>query len=170
MHGAHRKEYFDEMFRDGRLNYLKLKESDDDKEIDAQEDAEENGRISDIDGKAMAEAWSDKDTPSFVSSIDSDLRVWFGSIKRLNSTNTVGDKLDFDTNNNFGIPDRLDASETVNTLIHLLIGVNNTQEAINRINTAAETLAGHASYKVIADKMKENSDLANRVMRNLSKW
>ena len=169
MHGAHRKEYFDEMFRDGRLNYLKLKESDNDKEIDAQEDAEENGRISDIDGKAMAEAWSDKDTPSFVSSIDSDLRVWFGSIKRLNSTNTVGDKLDFDTNNNFGIPDRLDASETVNTLIHLLIGVNNTQEAINRINTAASTLAGHASYKVIADKMKENSDLANRVMRNLSK-
>ena len=169
MHGAHRKEYFDEMFRDGRLNYLKLKESDDDKEIDAQEDAEENGRISDIDGKAMAEAWSDKDTPSFVSSIDSDLRVWFGSIKRLNSTNTVGDKLDFDTNNNFGIPDRLDASETVNTLIHLLIGVNNTQEAINRINTAASTLAGHASYKVIADKMKKNSDLANRVMRNLSK-
>ena len=169
MHGANRKEYFDEMFRDGRLNYLKLKESDDDKEIDAQEDAEENGRISDIDGKAMAEAWSDKDTPSFVSSIDSDLRVWFGSIKRLNSTNTVGDKLDFDTNNNFGIPDRLDASETVNTLIHLLIGVNNTEEAINRINTAASTLAGHASYKVIADKMKENSDLANRVMRNLSK-
>ena len=169
MHGAHRKEYFDEMFRDGRLNYLKLKESDDDKEIDAQEDAEENGRISDVDGKAMAEAWSDKDSPSFVSSIDSDLRVWFGSIKRLNSTNTVGDKLDFDTNNNFGIPDRLDASETVNTLIHLLIGVNNTQEAINRINTAASTLAGHASYKVIADKMKENSDLANRVMRNLSK-
>ena len=169
MHGAHRKEYFDEMFRDGRLNYLKLKESDDDKEIDTQEDAEENGRISDIDGKAMAEAWSDKDTPSFVSSIDSDLRVWFGSIKRLNSTNTVGDKLDFDTNNNFGIPDRLDASETVNTLIHLLIGVNNTQEAINRIETAASTLAGHASYKVIADKMKENSDLANRVMRNLSK-
>lgn len=169
MHGAHRKEYFDEMFRDGRLNYLKLKESDDDKEIDAQEDAEENGRISDVDGKAMAEAWSDKDSPSFVSSIDSDLRVWFGSIKRLNSTNTVGDKFDFDTNNNFGIPDRLDASETVNTLIHLLIGVNNTQEAINRINTAASTLAGHASYKVIADKMKENSDLANRVMRNLSK-
>ena len=169
MHGAHRKEYFDEMFRDGRLNYLKLKESDDDKEIDAQEDAEENGRISDVDGKAMAEAWSDKDTPSFVSSIDSDLRVWFGSIKRLNSTNTVGDKLDFDTNNNFGIPDRLDASETVNTLIHLLIGVNNTEEAINRINTAASTLASHASYKVIADKMKENSDLANRVMRNLSK-
>ena len=169
MHGANRKEYFDEMFRDGRLNYLKLKESDDDKEIDAQEDAEENGRISDVDGKAMAEAWSDKDSPSFVSSIDSDLRVWFGSIKRLNSTNTVGDKLDFDTNNNFGIPDRLDASETVNTLIHLLIGVNNTQEAINRINTAASTLAGHASYKVIADKMKENSDLANRVMRNLSK-
>ena len=169
MHGANRKEYFDEIFRDGRLNYLKLKESDDDKEIDAQEDAEENGRISDIDGKAMAEAWSDKDSPSFVSSIDRDLRVWFGSIKRLNSTNTVGDKLDFDTNNNFGIPDRLDASETVNTLIHLLIGVNNTQEAINRINTAASTLAGHASYKVIADKMKENSDLANRVMRNLSK-
>lgn len=169
MHGAHRKEYFDEMFRDGRLNYLKLKESDDDKEIEAQEDAEENGRISDIDGKAMAEAWSDKDSPSFVSSIDSDLRVWFGSIKRLNSTNTVGDKLDFDTNNNFGIPDRLDASETVNTLIHLLIGVNNTEEAINRINTAASTLAGHASYKVIADKMKENSDLANRVMRNLFK-
>ena len=169
MHGAHRKEYFDEMFRDGRLNYLKLKESDDDKEIDAQDDSEENGRISDVDGKAMAEAWSDKDSPSFVSSIDSDLRVWFGSIKRLNSTNTVGDKLDFDTNNNFGIPDRLDASETVNTLIHLLIGVNNTQEAINRINTAASTLAGHASYKVIADKMKENSDLANRVMRNLSK-
>lgn len=169
MHGAHRKEYFDEMFRDGRLNYLKLKESDDDKEIDAQEDAEENGRISDVDGKAMAEAWSDKDSPSFVSSIDSDLRVWFGSIKRLNSTNTVGDKLDFDTNNNFGIPDRLDASETVNTLIHLLIGVNNTQEAISRIETAASTLAGHASYKVIADKMKENSDLANRVMRNLSK-
>lgn len=169
MHGAHRKEYFDEMFRDGRLNYLKLKESDEDKEIDAQEDAEENGRISDVDGKAMAEAWSDKDSPSFVSSIDSDLRVWFGSIKRLNSTNTVGDKLDFDTNNNFGIPDRLDASETVNTLIHLLIGVNNTQEAINRIETAASTLAGHASYKVIADKMKENSDLANRVMRNLSK-
>lgn len=169
MHGAHRKEYFDEMFRDGRLNYLKLKESDDDKEIEAQEDAEENGRISDIDGKAMAEAWSDKDSPSFVSSIDSDLRVWFGSIKRLNSTNPVGDKLDFDTNNNFGIPDRLDASETVNTLIHLLIGVNNTQEAINRINTAASTLGGHASYKVIADKMKENSDLANRVMRNLSK-
>ena len=169
MHGAHRKEYFDEMFRDGRLNYLKLKESDDDKEIDAQDDSEENGRISDVDGKAMAEAWSDKDSPSFVSSIDSDLRVWFGSIKRLNSTNTVGDKLDFDTNNNFGIPDRLDASETVNTLIHLLIGVNNTEEAINRINTAASTLAGHASYKVIADKMKENSDLANRVMRNLSK-
>lgn len=169
MHGAHRKEYFDEMFRDGRLNYLKLKESDDDKEIDAQDDSEENGRISDVDGKAMAEAWSDKDSPSFVSSIDSDLRVWFGSIKRLNSTNPVGDKLDFDTNNNFGIPDRLDASETVNTLIHLLIGVNNTQEAINRINTAASTLAGHASYKVIADKMKENSDLANRVMRNLSK-
>ena len=169
MHGVHRKEYFDEMFRDGRLNYLKLKESDDDKEIDAQDDSEENGRISDVDGKAMAEAWSDKDSPSFVSSIDSDLRVWFGSIKRLNSTNTVGDKLDFDTNNNFGIPDRLDASETVNTLIHLLIGVNNTQEAINRINTAASTLAGHASYKVIADKMKENSDLANRVMRNLSK-
>ena len=169
MHGAHRKEYFDEMFRDGRLNYLKLKESDDDKEIDAQDDSEENGRISDVDGKAMAEAWSDKDSPSFVSSIDSDLRVWFGSIKRLNSTNTVGDKLDFDTNNNFGIPDRLDASETVNTLIHLLIGVNNIEEAINRINTAASTLAGHASYKVIADKMKENSDLANRVMRNLSK-
>lgn len=169
MHGAHRKEYFDEMFRDGRLNYLKLKESDDDKEIDAQDDSEENGRISDVDGKAMAEAWSDKDSPSFVSSIDSDLRVWFGSIKRLNSTNPVGDKLDFDTNNNFGIPDRLDASETVNTLIHLLIGVNNTQEAVNRINTAASTLAGHASYKVIADKMKENSDLANRVMRNLSK-
>ena len=169
MHDAHRKEYFDEMFRDGRLNYLKLKESDNDKEIDAQDDSEENGRISDIDGKAMAEAWSDKDSPSFVSSIDSDLRVWFGSIKRLNSTNTVGDKLDFDTNNNFGIPDRLDASETVNTLIHLLIGVNNTQEAINRIETAASTLAGHASYKVIADKMKENSDLANRVMRNLSK-
>ena len=169
MHGAHRKEYFDEMFRDGRLNYLKLKESDDDKEIDAQDDSEENGRISDVDGKAMAEAWSDKDSPSFVSSIDSDLRVWFGSIKRLNSTNPVGDKLDFDTNNNFGIPDRLDASETVNTLIHLLIGVNNTQEAINRIENAASTLAGHASYKVIADKMKENSDLANRVMRNLSK-
>ena len=169
MHGAHRKEYFDEMFRDGRLNYLKLKESNDDKEIDAQDDSEENGRISDVDGKAMAEAWSDKDSPSFVSSIDSDLRVWFGSIKRLNSTNTVGDKLDFDTNNNFGIPDRLDASETVNTLIHLLIGVNNTEEAISRINTAASTLAGHASYKVIADKMKENSDLANRVMRNLSK-
>lgn len=78
MHGAHRKEYFDEMFRDGRLNYLKLKESDEDKEIEAQEDAEENGRISDVDGKAMAEAWSDKDSPSFVSSIDSDLSclVW----------------------------------------------------------------------------------------------
>lgn len=169
MNGERHKEYFDEMFRDGRLNYLKLKESDDEKEIENQDDSEENGRISDVDGKAMAEAWSDKDTPSFMSSIDSDLRVWFGSIKRLNSVDKVGDRLDFDTNNNFGIPDRLDASETVNTLIHLLIGVNNKDEAISRIRTAANTLAGHASYEVIADAMEKNSDLANRVMRNLSK-
>ena len=165
------KNFLDDVLRDGKVNWFKKRYNDDELELNRQDDAETNGDANTLDGQEQAKMMADSDGQELAdpnSEVDVDLKIRLSSIKKLNSTSALTGQLDYDTDNPLGIPARLDVNQTINTLRYILTGVNNMDEAINRIKSVATVIPDRASYSIIADWMKNDSNFANRLWNQLA--
>ena len=165
------KNFLDDALRDGKVNWFKKRYNADELELDRQDDAETNGDANALDGQEQAKMMADSDGQELAnpnSEVDVDLKIRLSSIKKLNSTSALTGQLDYDTDNPLGIPARLDVNQTINTLRHILVGVNNMNEAINRIKSVASVIPDRASYSIIADWMENDSNFANRLWNQLA--
>ena len=165
------KNFLDDALRDGKVNWFKKRYNDDELELNRQDDAETNGDANALDGQEQAKMMADSDGQELAnpnSEVDVDLKIRLSSIKKLNSTSALTGQLDYDTDNPLGIPARLDVNQTINTLRYILVGVNNMNEAINRIKSVASVIPDRASYSIIADWMENDSNFANRLWNQLA--
>ena len=165
------KNFLDDVLRDGKVNWFKKRYNDDELELNRQDDAETNGDANALDGQEQAKMMADSDGQELAnpnSEVDVDLKIRLSSIKKLNSTSALTGQLDYDTDNPLGIPARLDVNQTINTLRYILAGVNNMDEAINRIKSVASVIPDRASYSIIADWMENDSNFANRLWNQLA--
>ena len=165
------KNFLDDVLRDGKVNWFKKRYNDDELELNRQDDAETNGDANALDGQEQAKMMADSDGQELAdpnSEVDVDLKIRLSSIKKLNSTSALTGQLDYDTDNPLGIPARLDVNQTINTLRYILAGVNNMDEAINRIKSVATVIPDRASYSIIADWMENDNNFANRLWNQLA--
>ena len=165
------KNFLDDVLRDGKVNWFKKRYNADELELNRQDDAETNGDANALDGQEQAKMMADSYGQELAdpnSEVDVDLKIRLSSIKKLNSTSALTGQLDYDTDNPLGIPARLDVNQTINTLRYILVGVNNMNEAINRIKSVASVIPDRASYSIIADWMENDSNFANRLWNQLA--
>ena len=165
------KNFLDDVLRDGKVNWFKKRYNADELELNRQDDAETNGDANALDGQEQAKMMADSDGQELAnpnSEVDVDLKIRLSSIKKLNSTSALTGQLDYDTDNPLGIPARLDVNQTINTLRYILVGINNINEAINRIKSVASVIPDRASYSIIADWMENDSNFANRLWNQLA--
>ena len=163
------KSFINDALKDGKLNWLKKRFNEDEVELDKQDDNEESGNDNENDGKETQKMMSDEEVTDPNSDVDIDLKIRLSAIKKLNTTSALTGQLDYDTDNPLGIPSRLDVNETLNTLRHVLVGVNNLEEAYNRIKAISTNIPDKASYSIIADWMDNDKNFANQLWNNLCK-
>ena len=111
------------------------------------------------------------DVGHYMSNIDNDIRLYFSAIPKLISTEKVGenkDKYQYDTNNPLGIPDVMDATQCINTILGYANAYNVTQlkEEIRRI---AQHIPGMEGLIQVADYMDTNKSFAYKLWCNFSK-
>ena len=163
------KSFINDALKDGKLNWIKKRFNEDEVELDKQNDDEESGNDNENDGKETQKMMSDEEVTDPNSDVDIDLKIRLSAIKKLNTTSALTGQLDYDTDNPLGIPSRLDVNETLNTLRHVLVGVNNLKEAYNRIKVISTNIPDKASYSIIADWMDNDKNFANQLWNNLCK-
>lgn len=174
--------FIEETFRNNGSLRKAVYERKGDKEIVAFED--EESQVSDEDSqKATKEDdavdnyirnLTDKmgDVGHYMSNIDEDIRLYFSSIPKLVSVKKIGENeniYQYDTNNPLGIPDVMDATQCINTILGYSDNVANIAQLKERIKEIAGEVPGMEGLIQVADYMDTHKDFAYKLWCNFSK-
>ena len=100
--------------------------------------------------------------------IDTDLKIYFNSLKKLNSGEKVNGEPDYDTNNEIGIADTMNANECASVLYHHNNWMN-VDEMIAGVKQIANTIPGFAAFHSFYEDLVNNPSFAYQVYRTFSK-
>ena len=105
---------------------------------------------------------------TFMKHIDMSIRSYFNSLKKLHSGSKVNGKYDYDTDNDFGIADTMNADQCV-AVFYGYGDFTNVESMIASARTIADSVPGFASFHQFADYLEENQDFAYEVYRTFGK-
>lgn len=101
--------------------------------------------------------------------VDTGIRVYLDSLKRLNSGNGLDNNTpDVDLNNPFGIADTMNADECVTVLYHYG-NYDNVDSMIASIRSIADNIPGFAAFHQLAKDLEANSDIAYKFYTTFGK-
>lgn len=105
---------------------------------------------------------------TYMKHVSGYIRNYFNGLYKLNSTEKVKDGYDFDINNNFGIPDTMDAEQCI-TMMYSINYFNNEQEMIDLIYRVADTVKGYEAFKKFGDDLVKDADFRYAVFSTFAK-
>ena len=177
-----RQRFMSEVFRDSRLGECRIDndrqliddrtyeatdemfdELDEDTLDDTNTDnnSDKDGSINNLNNK-MGEY------TTFMKHVDMSIRSYFNSLKKLHSGSKVNGKYDYDTDNDFGIADTMNADQCV-AVFYSYGDFTSVESMIASARTIADSVPGFASFHQFADYLEENQDFAYEVYRTFGK-
>lgn len=181
---ANGKQFLDEAFRNNGELRKSIHQDKNIKEIELSEDIsdseiEENGNVSTKEDDAVDNYIGNLtnklgDVGHYMSNIDNSIKLYFSAIPVLTSTQIKGTNPDgtpiyqFDTNNPLGIPDVMDTTQCINTILGYA-NAYNVQSLIDEIRRIANEIPGMAGLIQVADYMEKNNSFAYKLWCNFSK-
>ena len=177
-----RQHFMSEVFRDSRLGECRIdndRQLTDDRTYEATDEmfdeldedtlddtntdnnSDKDGSINNLNNK-MGEY------TTFMKHIDMSIRSYFNSLKKLHSGSKVNGKYDYDTDNDFGIADTMNADQCV-AVFYSYGDFTNIESMIASARTIADSVPGFASFHQFADYLEENQDFAYEVYRTFGK-
>lgn len=180
---ADRETFFTEVFRDSRLGDIRIENSEEISEDTNYESIDE--QIEDNEGEDVSDDQNDSvnddknntikelneklgDYNNFMTHVDMSVRSYLNSLKKLNSGHTIDGQYDYDTNNELGIPDTMNADECCSVL-YSYGDFTNAETMIRSIREIAENVPGFAAFHQMADYLASNPDFKYEVYRTFSK-
>ena len=168
--------YISEIFSDNRLQYVfqDIKGDLENENIRLKlQQTEENKEETDI---IITEAVDDVDDfitkannhigqyTSFMTHVGPRIKNYFNTLRKRTSPNSE----DFDTNNNFGIAETMDANACC-TIIYNQADKTSLPKFIKSIERIAQTIAGFEAFTEFAAYLRNNLDFATEIMTTFSK-
>ena len=180
---ADRETFFTEVFRDSRLGDIRIDNSEEISEDTTYESTDE--QTEDNEGEDVSDDQNDSvnddknntikelneklgDYNNFMTHVDMSVRSYLNSLKKLNSGQTVDGQYDYDTNNELGIPDTMNADECCSVL-YSYGDFTNVETMINSIREIANDVPGFAAFHQMADYLASNPDFAYEIYRTFGK-
>ena len=177
-----RQRFMSEVFRDSRLGECRI---DNDRQLTDDNTYEAKDEMFDeLDEDTLDDTNtdnnSDKDSSinnlnnkmgeytTFMKHIDMSIRSYFNSLKKLHSGSKVNGKYDYDTDNDFGIADTMNADQCV-AVFYSYGDFTNIESMIASARAIADSVPGFASFHQFADYLEENQDFAYEVYRTFGK-
>ena len=181
---ADRETFFTEVFRDSRLGDIRIDNSDQISEDTTYESTDE--QTEDNEGEDVSDDQNDSinddknntikelneklgDYNNFMTHVDMSVRSYLNSLKKLNSGQTVDGQYDYDTNNELGIPDTMNADECCSVL-YSYGDFTNRETMIRSIREIANNIPGFAAFHQMADYLESNPDFAYEIYRTFGKF
>lgn len=180
---GNREKFFTEVFRDSRLGDLRFSndesidsdntlsnlETQDTEDNDSASNEEDNNNSSeDKDNTINNLNNKDGQYNNFMTHVDMSVRSYLNSLKKLNSSNLVQEGYDFDTNNELGIPDCMNADECC-AVLYSYGDFTNLETMKQSIRDIANDIDGFAAFHQMADYLEENQDFAYEIYRTFGK-
>ena len=180
---ANREEFFKEVFRDSRLGDLRIENTENVEENTTYESTDE--QIEDNEGENNSDQQNDNskddknntikelneklgDYNNFMTHVSMSVRSYLNSLKKLNSGHIIGKDYDYNTDNEFGIPDTMNADECC-AVLYGYGDYTNVETMINSISEIANNIPGFASFHQMANYLVENPDFAYEMYRTFGK-
>ena len=181
---ADRETFFTEVFRDSRLGDIRIDNSDQISEDTTYESTDE--QTEDNEGEDVSDDQNDSinddknntikelneklgDYNNFMTHVDMSVRSYLNSLKKLNSGQTIDGQYDYDTNNELGIPDTMNADECCSVL-YSYGDFTNRETMIRSIREIANNIPGFAAFHQMADYLESNPDFAYEIYRTFGKF
>ena len=180
---GNREVFFTEVFRDSRLGDLRFDKDDSidsditQSNLELQELNDENDSSSEETNNSVTE---DKDNSinilnnkdgqynNFMTHVNTSVKSYLSSLKRLNSTVLNDGKYDYDTNNDLGVPDCMNAEEC-SAVLYSYCDFTNVDSMIASIRRIANTLPGFESFIQMADYLTNDRDFAYKIYTTFGK-
>lgn len=105
---------------------------------------------------------------NFMMHIGERLRNYFNSLPKLNSSSKIGTEYDYDTNNRFGIAERMNDSQC-SSIMYNQVNTNNIESMIASVRHIGETVPGFASFIKFADDLANDLDFAYEAWTTFAK-
>lgn len=177
-----RQRFMSEVFRDSRLGECRI---DNDRQLTDDSTYEATDEMFDeLDEDTLDDTNTDNNSDkdgsinnlnnkmgeytTFMKHIDMSIRSYFNSLKKLHSGSKVNGKYDYDTDNDFGIADTMNADQCV-AVFYSYGDFTNIESMIASARTIADSVPGFASFHQFADYLEENQDFAYEVYRTFGK-
>lgn len=177
-----RQRFMSEVFRDNRLGECRI---DNDRQltddstyeaIDEQfdefdevpQDDTNTGSNSDKDGSINNLNNKMGEYTTFMKHIDMSIRSYFNSLKKLHSGNKIDGRYDYNTDNEFGIADTMNAEQCV-AVFYSAGDFTNIDSMIASARAIADSIPGFAAFHQFADYLEQNQDFAFEVYRTFGK-
>ena len=174
------KSFVEEVCLDSRLGDLRFNkeeefnDEEDKKAVDAQsaldeENNPENAKQDNDDLNSTISMYDHSGTyTSFMMHVDSTIRNYFNSLKKLNSAELKNGKPDYNLANYFGIPDTMNADECCSVMYHYG-DFSNIEAMIASVKEIANSLPGFAAFHSFATELENNLDFAFEVYSTFGK-
>ena len=174
------KSFVEEVCLDSRLGDLRFSkdeefnDEEDRKAVDAQsaldeENSPENTRQDNDDLNSTISMYDHSGTyTSFMMHVNTTIRNYFNSLKKLNSGELKNGEPDYDLANYFGIPDTMNADECCSVMYHYG-DFSNIEAMIASVKEIANSLPGFAAFHSFAAELESNLDFAFEVYSTFGK-
>ena len=180
---ADRETFFTEVFCDSRLGDIRIDNSEEISEDTTYESTDE--QTEDNEGEDVSDDQNDSvnddknntikelneklgDYNNFMTHVDMSVRSYLSSLKKLNSGQKIDGQYDYNTNNELGIPDTMNADECCSVL-YSYGDFTNVETMINSIREIANDVPGFAAFHQMADYLASNPDFAYEIYRTFGK-
>lgn len=184
---SNRQDFFDTVFKHPELVDLRLNadnllnittdedktsetlESQEDEDVTDSQGEETNNDNEDTKDNSIAELNEKSGLyTSFLSHIDSPVKAYLGSLKKLNSINFINGEPDYAVDEEFGIANTMDANQCC-AILYSMGRYDNVDIMINRIDELANTLPDFVEFHTFANYLRENRDFAYKVYTTFAK-
>lgn len=183
---TNREAYFASVFDDSRLGDIRFDKNDNNSEDstyeytetedDGNEDEGEEGNNNDNEAEQTdktTKRWDNSlgdNVANYLSEVDSDVKSYLGSLKKLNSGLLVDGKRDENTNNWFGIADVMNVEECCAILYSEDVDYTNRETMLNSIRDIANNVPGFQAFHQIIDDCKNNIELSYKLYNTFAKF
>lgn len=158
----------DDEFVDKEENTKKIESAEEADDSNEESDGEETNTTTNEDNIGVGIYDHSGLYQTALTHIDEDVKVYLGSLYKLNSNQRINGRYDYDLNNELGLPDYMNVNECATVLYHYC-DFTNYDTMLKSIEHIADTMPGFAGFYKLLDDLRNNSDLAFKIYNTFGK-
>lgn len=156
----------DNVDEDSTYEYAEQEEGE-----DSSENSNEDNNDSTDDVDKTTKRWDDKASTNYLKEVDSDVKSYLGSLKKLNSNHKdANGKRDENTDNLYGIADVMDIEDCCTVLYSEDIDYTSRETMMESIRNVANNIPGFQAFYQIYDDCKADDNLAFKLYNTFAKF